>query len=109
MTSRRQFAPLCDLHHAPMGRKMLEEDLEEIRSFHGCARTDCSRVFRDSAGYLDLVDGVFDESRSSVRRCPRCGSILFLAEVDQSQKVETWECPQADCDISEDRPSPSGR
>lgn len=109
MTSRLQFAPLCDLHHAPMERMMLDEDLKEIRAFHACGRHDCTRIFRDSVGYQDFVEGAFDDSRSSVQRCPRCGSVLYLAEVDHSQKIETWECPQADCDFSEDHLSPSAR
>lgn len=88
---------------------MLEEDSEEIRSFHACRRHDCSRVFRDSVGYLDFVEGAFDDSRSSVQRCPRCGSVLYLEEVDHSRKIETWECTRADCDFSEGRPSPSAR
>lgn len=88
---------------------MLEEDLEEIRSFHACGRHDCTRIFRDSAGYMDFIEGAFDDSRSLVRRCSRCKSVLYLAEVDQSQKIEIWECPQAGCDFSEDHPSPSAR
>jgi hypothetical protein len=109
MMSRQQFAPLCDLHHTPMERMMLEEDSDEIRSFHACGRRDCTRVFRDSVGYLDFAEGAFNDSRSSVQNCSCCGSVLYLAEVDHSQKIETWECPQADCDFSEDHPSPSAR
>lgn len=109
MTARLQFAPLCDLHHTSMERMMLEEDLEEIRSFHACGRQGCTRVFRDSVGYLDFVEGAFDDSRSSVQKCPCCGSVLYLADVDHSQKTETWECTQADCDFSEDHSSPSAR
>lgn len=109
MTLRQQFAPLCDLHHAPMERMMLEEYSEEIRSFHACARPDCSRVFRASVGYLDLVEGAFDESRPSIYKCAHCGSVLYLSEVDHAQKIETWECSGADCEFSEDRKSPSGR
>lgn len=109
MMSRQQFAPLCDLHHTPMVRMMLEEDSEEVRSFHACGRRDCTRVFRDSAGYLDFAEGAFNDSRSSVQKCPCCGSVLHLAEVDHSRKIETWECPQADCDYFEDHESPSGR
>ena len=88
---------------------MLEEDSEEIRSFHACGRRDCTRIFRESAGYQDFIEGAFDDSRSSVQRCPRCESVLYLAEVDHSQKIETWECPQSDCDFSQDRSSPSAR
>ena len=109
MTPRLLFAPLCDLHHVSMERKMLEENSEQVRSFHGCGRPDCTRVFRDSIGYLDLIDGKFDGSRASIERCAKCGSVLYLAEVDHLQKVETWECPQAGCDFSEDHPSPSAR
>lgn len=109
MTSRQQFAPLCDLHHTSMKRMMLEEDSEEIRSYHACGRHDCTRVFRDSIGYIDVIDGEFDDSRTSVQRCPRCGSILYLAEVDHSKKIETWECPQTDCDFAEEHRSPSAR
>ena len=88
---------------------MLEEASEDIRSFHRCARPDCTRIFRDSIGYLDRIDGEFDDSRSSVRKCPRCASILFLAEIDRSRKIETWECPQPGCDFSENSSSPSAR
>jgi len=109
VTSRQQFAPLCDLHHTSMERMMLEEDAEEIRSFHACGRRDCTRVFRDSVGFLDFVEGVFDDSRSSIQRCPHCGSVLYLAEVNRSRKIETWECPQAGCDFSRDHLSPSGQ
>jgi hypothetical protein len=109
MTSRQQFAPLCDLHHVSMERMMLEEDSEKIRSFHACARRDCTRIFRDSIGYLDFIEGKFDDSRASVMTCLRCGSVLYLAEVDRTRKVETWECPQAGCDFSEDRRSPSAQ
>lgn len=109
MTSRQQFSPLCDVHHASMRRMMLEEDSEEIRSYHGCGRRDCSRVFRDSSGYLDWIDGKFDESRALVRNCPSCGAILYLAEVDQSRKIETWECPRMSCTFAEEIPSPASR
>lgn len=109
MMSREQFDPLCDLHHTSMERMMLEEDSEEIRSFHACRRSDCTRVFHDSIGYLDFAEGAFDDSRTSIQKCPRCGSVLYLAQVDHSQKIETWECPQANCDFSEDHSSPSAR
>jgi hypothetical protein len=109
MTARRQFSPLCDLHHTSMQRLMLEEDAEEIRTYHVCRRRDCSRVFRESSGYSDWIEGAFDQSRVSAKRCPTCGSILYLAEVDHSQKVETWECPQGGCEFSEEFPSPSGQ
>lgn len=109
MTSREQFSPLCDLHHAPMRRAMLEEDSEEVRSYHACERRDCTRVFRDSNGYSDWIEGRFDDSRASVRRCPRCGAVLYLAEVDHSRKIEIWECPRKQCDFSEERASPSAQ
>jgi hypothetical protein len=109
MTSREQFSPLCDVHYSSMRRMMLEEDGEEIRSYHGCERRDCSRVFRDSSGYSDWIDGRFDKSRAFVRNCPECGAILYLAEVDQSRKLEIWECPRMDCEFSEEFPSPSAR
>ncbi len=88
---------------------MIEEDSEAIRSYHACQRRDCTRVFRDESGYSDMVDASFDESRSSAKLCPICGSILYLAEVDPQQKVETWECPQSECSHSEEDRSPSGR
>jgi hypothetical protein len=88
---------------------MLEEEVEEIRSYHACDRPGCTRVFRDCNGYSDLVGGHFDDSRASLRTCPQCGSVLYLAEVDHSQKVETWDCPQTDCDFSEDDSSPAAR
>lgn len=88
---------------------MLEEDAEEIRTYHACERRDCSRVFRESNGYSDWLDGEFNDSRGLTKACPRCGSALYLAYVDHAQKAETWECPQSECDFSEDSPSPSGR
>jgi hypothetical protein len=109
MTSKQQFSPLCDLHHVTMRRVMLEEDAEAVRSCHTCERRDCTRVFRDSNGYSDWIEGQFDDSWASTQMCPRCGAILYLATVDRSQKIETWECPQTGCDFSEDHPSPSAR
>jgi predicted RNA-binding Zn-ribbon protein involved in translation (DUF1610 family) len=109
MRPRQQFAPLCDLHHTPMRRMMLEEDSAEVRSFHACGRPDCTRVFRDSIGYLDYLDGAFDDSRASDHACPQCGSILYLAEVDRSRKLETWECPQRGCSFTAEYRSPSAR
>lgn len=92
-----------------MRRVMLEEDSEEIRSYHTCERRDCTRIFREADGYTDLSQGGFDPSRASLRCCPQCGAVLFLAEVDRSLKIETWECLQAECDFSEDCSSPSAR
>jgi hypothetical protein len=92
-----------------MRRMMLEEDSEQIRSYHACDRAGCTRVFRDFDGYTDLIDGNFDDSRGSLRTCPLCRAVLYLAEVDHSQKLETWECPHTDCAFSEDDPSPSAR
>ena len=109
MTSRQRFSPLCDLHHVSMRRVMLEEESEQVRSYHACERPDCTRIFRDSGGYADLTQRSFDDSRASVRNCPRCGAILYLAEVDHSQKIETWECPKKECNFSEESASPSGR
>lgn len=109
MTSKEQFAPLCDLHHTPMQRRMLEEDTPDIRSFHACGRSNCTRVFREGGGYSDWVDGAFDEDRSNVRPCPTCTTPLYLAAVDHVRKVETWECPQSECEFDEDAASPSGR
>ena len=109
MTSRPQFSPLCDLHHVPMRRVMLEEDSEEVRSFHACERRDCTRVFRDLTGYSDWIAGEFDDSRVCTKACTRCGAVLYLAAVNRSQKIEIWECPQAECDFSEAYPSPSAR
>jgi len=109
MTSRQQFSPLCDLHHVSMRRVMLEEDSQEVRSYHACERRDCTRIFRDFDGYTDLIQGSFDDSRASVRTCPLCGAVLYLAEVDHPKKIETWECPQKECDFSEECASPSSR
>lgn len=92
-----------------MRRVMIEEDREEVRAYHACDRHDCTRVFRDSEGYSDCSQGCFDDSRASARACPVCGAFLYLAEVDRSQKIETWECPQHGCDFSEESSSPSGR
>ena len=109
MTSKNQFSPLCDVHHTSMQRLMLEEDSEEVRSYHACDRPGCTRVFRESAGYSDMKGGAFDESRESRRSCSRCGAVLYLAEVDHSRKLETWVCPQIGCDHEQDDPSPSAR
>ena len=109
MCSRTQFAPLCDVHHTPMRRVMLEEDTDEIRSYHACKRRDCTRIFRDDSGYSDMIGGQFDASRASVRKCPQCQAVLYLAEVDHSLKVETWECPGQGCDFSGEFSSPSGQ
>jgi predicted RNA-binding Zn-ribbon protein involved in translation (DUF1610 family) len=109
MTSRQQFSPLCDLHHVSMRRVMLEEDSEEVRTYHACERRDCTRIFRDSDGYTDLIQGGFDDSRGSARICPNCGAVIYLAEVDHARKLETWECPQKECDFSEECASASAR
>ncbi len=104
------FFPLCDLHHCPMRRVMLEESASEsAQSFHKCERRDCNRIFRDGHGYVDFVDGGFDASRSSHRECPTCGGTLYLAEVDHALKVETWECAEMKCTFTEDVYSPSSR
>ena len=92
-----------------MQRMMLEEESEDVRSYHACERRDCSRVFRPSTGYSDKGAGDFDESRASAKRCPGCGSALYLAEVDHVLKVEMWECPGTDCDYSGEQRSPSAR
>lgn len=92
-----------------MQRVMLEEDSEEVRSYHACERRDCTRVFRDSNGYSDRAGGEFDDSRACSETCPRCGAVLYLAAVDRLRKVETWECPQNECDFCEEFPSPSAR
>lgn len=105
-----RFSPLCDLHHSPMRRVMLEESpAEEAGSFHQCERRDCNRIFRDGYGYSDFTSGQFDASRISSRECTRCGGTLYLAEVDQMLKVETWECAEVGCDYSEEFPSPPSR
>ncbi len=109
MMSSQLFSPLCDVHHVFMQRVMLEEDAEEVRSFHACERRDCARVFRECGGYSDWIEGEFDESRSYSRTCPQCGAVLYLAEVDHWQKVETWECARNECNFSEEYPSPSAR
>ena len=107
---KMNFFPLCDLHHCPMRRVMLEESApDEAPSFHQCERRDCSRVFRDGHGYSDFADGNFDALRLSSRECPICGGTLFLAEVHQALKVETWECAEMECDHTERIPSPSSR
>ena len=107
---KTRFFPLCDLHHCPMRRIMLEESSsEETQSLHQCERRDCNRIFRDGHGYSDFFDGQFDASRISFRECPTCGGTLYLAEVDHTLKVETWECAEVDCGYTEDIPSPSSR
>ena len=109
LTSKQRFSPLCDLHHTSMRRLMLEEEQEEVRSYHACGRRGCTRVFRDSNGYSDWIEGNFDDSRAFRRVCTKCGAFLYLAEVDHLQKVEIWECPHAACDLTEEHPSPSAR
>jgi hypothetical protein len=107
---KTQFFPLCDLHHLPMRRVMLEESAsEESQSFHQCERRDCHRIFRDGHGYSDFADGQFDVSRMASRQCPTCGGTLYLAEVDRARKSETWECAEIECKYIEDVPSPSSR
>ncbi len=107
---KMNFAPLCDLHHCPMRRVMFEESASEgTQSFHQCERRDCNRVFRDGVGYSDFAKGHFDPSRVSSRECPTCGGTLYLAEVNHSLKVETWECAETGCNHSEDGSSPSSR
>jgi len=104
------FFPLCDLHHCPMPRLMLDESAADAsQSFHQCQRRDCRRIFRGGLGYSDFADGQFDTSRSSSRECPTCGGTLYLAQVNRALKVETWECAELECDFSEDVPSPSSR
>jgi hypothetical protein len=107
---KMKFFPLCDLHHCPMRRVMLEESPSvEPQSFHQCERRDCHRIFREGHGYSDFADGQFDGSRSSSRECPICRGTLYLAEVNRALKVETWECAEIVCGFSEDVPSPSSR
>jgi ssDNA-binding Zn-finger/Zn-ribbon topoisomerase 1 len=107
---KARFSPLCDLHHGPMRRVMREEGAaEEAQSFHQCERRGCSRIFSDDHGYTDYADGQFDVSRESSRECPTCGGTLYLAEVDQALKEETWECAEMECNYAEDIPSPSSR
>jgi ssDNA-binding Zn-finger/Zn-ribbon topoisomerase 1 len=104
------FFPLCDLHHSPMRRVMLEGTAaEETQSFHQCERPNCDRIFRDGLGYSDFAEGRFDASRLSARKCPHCGATLYLSEVDHALKVETWVCTAAGCDSSEGVRSPSSR
>jgi len=104
------FFPLCDLHHSPMLRVMLEElASDDTQAFHYCERRDCHRIFRESLGYLDYIDGLYDTSRLSHRECPACRGVLYLAEVDCAMKVETWECAESECDYTEDILSPASR
>jgi hypothetical protein len=104
------FFPLCDLHHCPMRRVMLEgSPSEETQSLHQCERRDCHRIFRDGYGYSDFAEGQLDPSRSSARECPLCGGTLYLAEVNRVLKVETWECAETECDYTKDSFSPSSR
>lgn len=108
--SKTEFSPLCDLHHCPMRRVMLEESGSvEPRSFHQCERRDCNRIFRDGHGYSDFLDGQFDESRISSRQCPACDGTLYLVEADQAQKVEIWDCAEIQCGHTEEVRAPSSR
>lgn len=89
---------------------MLEEAVsDETRSLYQCERRDCHRIFRVAYGYSDFDGGQFDASRESSRLCPTCGGTLYLANVDHTLKVETWECARAECDYSEETRSPSSR
>jgi hypothetical protein len=107
---KMRFSPLCDLHHCPMRRVMLERPAsEETPSFHQCEWRDCNRVFRDRRGYSDFTDGQFDASRVSSRQCRICGETLYLSEVDHSLKVEAWECAGIECVYTEDVHSPLSR
>jgi hypothetical protein len=110
MESKQEFSPLCDLHHSRMRRLMLEGSApSEGDSFHTCERRDCTRVFRESSGYSDLVGAQFDDSRASSKLCPGCAAILYLAEVDHGRKIENWECPHLNCGYTEEISSPSSR
>lgn len=105
-----QFSPLCDLHHCPMRRVMIEESpSEETQSFHQCERRDCSRIFRAGHGYSDFGEGRFDASRVSSRRCPACGGTLCLTEVNRVLKVESWECTEMECNYNTEILSPASR
>jgi hypothetical protein len=43
---KMMFSPLCDLHHQPMRRVMLEEPASAgTQSFHQCERRDCTEEF----------------------------------------------------------------
>jgi hypothetical protein len=85
---KMRFTPLCDLHHYPMRRVMLEDSAaEEAPSFNHCERRDCNRIFRDGSGYSDFVDGQFDEMWRSARKCRICGGTLSLAAVDRALKA----------------------
>jgi len=107
---KASFSPLCDLHHSPMRRVMLEESSsDDGRPFHQCERRDCDRIFRDGYGYSDFAAGLFDASRTSSRECPFCAGTLYLVEVEQVLKVETWECAEVDCHYTEIISSPSCR
>ncbi len=107
---KTNFNPLCDLHHSPMRRVMLEGSAaEEAESFHQCERRDCDRIFRDGYGYSDFGHGEFDATRVAARQCPTCAGTLYLAEVDHTRKVETWDCAEVGCDHTEEVRSPSGR
>jgi len=104
------FKPLCDLHHSPMRSVTLDRPSPvQTQSAYQCERRDCNRIFRDGFGYSDFGEGEYDASRESSRECPTCGGTLFLARVDQSRKVETWECAVTECNYTEDVRSPSGR
>src|ERR1700761_3304775 len=107
---KTNFSPLCDLHHSPMRRVMLEQSAaDDSRSLHQCERRDCSRIFRDGYGYSDFGNGIFDVTRVSSRACPVCAGTLYLADVDHGRKIETWDCAEMNCDYTEDLSSPSSR
>lgn len=110
MGTKLRFSPLCDVHHTPMHRHMLEEPgPEPSRSFHACDRPNCARVFRQEDGYSDWSNGAFDGSRASARVCPVCSGTMYLAEVNHAWKLETWECTRQECECVEEISSPSGQ
>ena len=89
---------------------MLEDSsTDETRSFHQCERRDCTRIFRYGYGYSDFADGHFDDSRMLERACSLCTGTLYLAEVDHTMKLETWECAEMECKYTEEIHSPSSR
>jgi hypothetical protein len=109
LPSKQPFSPLCDLHHTLMRRMVFQDDSDESRSYHACGRRDCTRIFPESTGYSDLIEGESDDSRTFTHIFPRCGAVLYLADVEHFLKTERWECPQTGCDFSKEYPSPSAR
>jgi hypothetical protein len=77
---KMKFFPLCDLHHCPMRRVMLEDSSsEENQSFHQCERRDIAFSVMVTAIRTLLTGGLMDRARLLER-------VLFVKEHSTSPK-----------------------